>query len=368
MNDNKKLTKILLIIACCCLYGLPAPGAEDPWPLFSHSDHILHGTVVEIIEGERDRLYRITIDPGTGTVGQESWWLREPEGEGTEGIGALPGHRGAWLVAYHAGGEFPAADATVLPGGLFSIQDPSVLPALEQLMEPDVDPAIPLTLLGAIDATVRRIAIGWWRVRGPEPDARQFKVISNAFGQEVDTATQRSWLELFLQRGWRFEPTGLADLVPHSKDPAVSMLTLQYLKTHGTPRHFARLVSAWPAANAAAKKRLAVAYRNLGIEEASPWLLQGIASNDPSLRLHCIESLGLSEAAPCRSAIYSLLHSTSDEIRAAALCGLARSRHPGAWQLLDTTISNLAKSDPLLPLATALRKHPWKVLKTRGTH
>ncbi|MGE4613826.1 MAG: HEAT repeat domain-containing protein [Planctomycetota bacterium] len=368
MHDNMKLFKILLVIAGCCLHGLPAVAAEDPWPLFSNSDHVLHGTVVEIIEGERDRLYRIAIDPGTGSAGPESWWLREPEGEGTEGIGALPGHRGAWLVADYAGGEFPAADATLLPGGLFSIQDPSVLPALQQLLEPDVDPAIPLALLEATDATVRRIAIGWWRVRGPEPDARQFKFISNAFGRETDAATQRSWLELFLQHGWRFEPTGLADLVPHSKDPAVSMLTLQYLKIHGTPRHFARLVSAWPAADSAAKIRLAIAYRDLGIEEASPWLLQGITADDPTLRRHCMESLGISDTAPCRSAIHSLLHSTSDEIRTAALYGLARSRNPWAWQLLDITISNLSGSDPLLPLATALRKHPWKVLSTRGTH
>ena len=130
MHDNMKQFKILLVIAGCCLNGLPAVAAEDPWPLFSHSDHVLHGTVVEIIEGERDRLYRIAIDPGTGSAGPESWWLREPEGEGTEGIGALPGHRGAWLVADYAGGEFPAADATLLPGGLFPIQDPSVLPAV----------------------------------------------------------------------------------------------------------------------------------------------------------------------------------------------------------------------------------------------
>ncbi|MDE0959542.1 MAG: HEAT repeat domain-containing protein [Planctomycetota bacterium] len=365
LTQNSKY-KIMLLLIGSHLLGLPLLGAEDPWLLFRRCDQVLHGTVVELIGGERDRLYHITTDDQRN-ASRQSWWLREPEGEGAEGIGALTGQRGMWMVVAEVEGEFSTADATVLPGGYLQVKDTSVLQPLQQLLQADCDPSIALTLMSATDDVVRQIAIGWWRTHGPDPDAHQAQNIESAFGRESAPAVQRSFLELYLQRNLHFAEPGLADLIPRSQDPAVAMLTTQYLKSHGTVRQRARLVSAWPGSDLTGKKRLAQAYRILSIVEASPWLLQGVTSEHPSLRWRCIESLASCIPDESRNILQSLMLSTNQEIRTATMFGLARSRVPGAWQLLRQTIDNFDESDPLLPLATQLRKHPWKVLKSRGS-
>ncbi len=363
-----KLSYLWLIL----LLGSSLPGTvvavEDPWPLFHRADRLLHGTVVQRIEGERDRLYLVATDGGSAIQSLESWWLREPEGEGTEGIGALVGHRGVWLVAEANGGEFPEADATVLPGGLFPLRDPSLVGALEQLLDPACNPSVALDLMTAADPICRRIAIGWWQAHGPDLQEQQVQKIRDAFLADRDASVQRSWIELFLQKSWLLKSNGMADLIPHSDDPAVSMLALQYLQSHGTVRQKARLVSAWPSTDLSGKKRLAIAYRTLAIREAGPWLLQGVTSNDPILSRICIESMGAAGLVDCQETYRSLLHSTSNEIRIASLRGLARSSAPGAWQMISETIASLEASDPILPLATQLQKHPWKFLRTRGKH
>ncbi len=366
MLNQYSIFKIMILIVSSQLLGPSLLGAEDPWLLFRRSDQVLHGTVVELLGGERDRLYHITTDRQP-VAGRDSWWLREPEGEGTEGIGALIGQRGAWLVVADVDGEFSTADATVLPGGYLQVKDSSVLQPLQQLLQGKTDPAIALALMEASDEVVRRIAIGWWCTHGPDPDAHQSKLIDSAFGRESAPAVQRSFLELYLQKKWLFAAPGIADLIPHSQDPAVAMLTIEYLKNRGTVRQKARLVTAWPASDLTGKKRLAQAYRILSLEEASPWLLQGVTSEHPSLRWNCIESLASCIQMESRSTLQSLLLSTNDQIRTATMFGLARSRTPGAWQLLRETIDQLDTTDPLLPLATQLRKHPWKVLKSRGS-
>ncbi len=350
MLNQNSIFKIMILIVSSQLLGPSLLGAEDPWLLFRRSDQVLHGTVVELLGGERDRLYHITTDRQP-VAGRDSWWLREPEGEGTEGIGALIGQRGAWLVVADVYGEFSTADATVLPGGYLQVKDSSVLQSLQQLLQEKADPAIALALMEASDEVVRRIAIGWWRTHGPDPDAHQSMIIDSAFGRESAPAVQRSFLELYLQKKWLFAAPGIADLIPH----------------RGTVRQKARLVTAWPASDLTGKKRLAQAYRILSLEEASPWLLQGVTSEHPSLRWNCIESLASCIQMESRSTLQSLLLSTNDQIRTATMFGLARSRTPGAWQLLRETIDQLDTTDPLLPLATQLRKHPWKVLKSRGS-
>jgi hypothetical protein len=355
-----------ITIICILLGGGFIHGNDDPWLLFDHADHLIHGTVIQVVEGERDRLYQIATEQEASLdSGPASWWLREPEGAGVEGIGASIGTRGAWLVANVVGGEFPAADATVMPGGLLRVSSPQGAADLLLLKNQEVDSAIVLELIHSQDAVIRRIAIGWWRTSNTEPLAKQFAEISSAFGHESDPAVQRSWLETYLQRGWTFDGSGLADLIPFSTDAAVSMLTSEYIKDRGTLRQRARLVSAWPGADLEAKKRLAIAYRQLRISEASPWLLQGITSSEPSLRSVCIESLGAAAGNHLESTFSALLHSTSDETRACALRGLARNRTPGSWQLLIETIESMQPTDPLRPLAIALKKHPWKILQTK---
>ena len=355
-----------ITIICILLGGGFIHGNDDPWLLFDHADHLIHGTVIQVVEGERDRLYQIATEQEASLdSGPASWWLREPEGAGGEGIGASIGTRGAWLVANVVGGEFPAADATVMPGGLLRVSSPQGAADLLLLKNQEVDSAIVLELIHSQDAVIRRIAIGWWRTSNTEPLAKQFAEISSAFGHESDPAVQRSWLETYLQRGWTFDGSGLADLIPFSTDAAVSMLTSEYIKDRGTLRQRARLVSAWPGADLEAKKRLAIAYRQLRISEASPWLLQGITSSEPSLRSICIESLGAAAGNHLESTFSALLHSTSDETRACALRGLARNRTPGSWQLLIETIESMQPTDPLRPLAIALKKHPWKILQTK---
>ena len=364
MSKRELISSITII--CILLGGGFIQGNDDPWLLFDHADYLIHGTVIQVIEGERDRLYQITTEQEASLDSVPvSWWLREPEGAGVEGIGASIGTRGAWLVANAVGGEFPAADATVLPGGLLRVSSPQGAADLLLLKDQEVDSAIVLEMIHAQDAVIRRIAIGWWRTSNREPDNEQFTELSSAFGYESDPSVQRSWLETYLQCGWNFDGSGLADLIPFSTDAAVSMLASDYIKDRGTLRQKARLVSAWPGADLEGKKRLAIAYRQLSISEASPWLLQGITSIEPSLRSVCIESLGATAGNHLESTFSALLYSTNDETRACALRGLARNSTAGSWQLLIETIESMQPSDPLLPLAIALKKHPWKILQTK---
>ncbi len=343
-----------------------AQGVDDPWPLFDRADHVLYGTVVEVLEGERDRLYQINTDQEEGLDSPSStWWLREPEGAGTEGIGANIGNRGAWLVANVVGGEFPAANATILPGGFLSIDNRHDTTKLMKLKTGSTPETTALNLIHSQNQVIKRIAIGWLRTSSIEPEADQMELIQWAFGREYDTAVQRSWLELFLQKQWTFSDPGLADLIPFSTDPAVSMLAQQYLKQNGTIRQRARLVSAWPTADLEAKKRLAIAYRKLSVVEASPWLLQGITAANTTLRALCIESIGGIGGIHLENTYTSLLRSTDQQTRASALRGLARNQTIGSWQLLNQAISEMDTNDPLKAMAIALKRHPWKTLSKR---
>ncbi|MAW77133.1 MAG: hypothetical protein CMJ95_07060 [Planctomycetes bacterium] len=357
-----------ITIVFCIFSGQVVQGIDDPWILFDRSDHVLHGTVIQVVEGERDRLYQITSEneQSFGSHSSSSWWLREPEGASTEGIGAAIGFSGAWLVADAIGGEFPDADATVLPGGLLPVLHSSDTVELVRLKTEEHPAEVALQLIQSKTPVIRRIAIGWWRTTNVEPETEQQEAIDWAFGGETNPSVQKSWLELYLQRGWIFENSGLADLIPFAEDPAVSMLATAYLQERGTVRQRARLVSAWPSANLEAKKRLAIAYRKLAIAEAGPWLLQGITSVEPSLKFICIESLGGTGADDIEDTFSALLHSTSAKIRASALRGLAQNRTPGSWQLLNETIASMESTDPLREMAISLKKHPWKLLKTRG--
>lgn len=358
----------LLTIIICSFCGQKAQGIDDPWILFDRADHLLHGTVIQVIEGERDRLYHITIETEQSLDSvSTSWWLREPEGASTEGIGATIGSRGAWLVAETVGGEFPTADATVLPGGLLRIAQPADSAQLLRLKKETDCTEITLQLIQSKNPVVRQIAIGWWRSNNPEPEADHKSAIDWAFGSEINPGVQRSWLELYLQRGWTFNDSGLADLVPFSEDPTVAMLVTDYLHDRGTARQKARLISSWPAADLEGKKRLAGSYKKLGLVEAHPWLLQGITASDQSLKYCCIEALGAIGGVNLSGTYSALLHSTSIEIQAAALRGLAQNRTAGSWHLMNQTIDSLQPADPLRQLAVSLKKHPWKILKTRGS-
>ena len=363
---SKRIFTPTITFICILLGGGWLQGSDDPWLLFERADHLVHGSVIQVIEGERDRLYQITTEQ-EGSPGSipATWWLTEPEGVGIEGIGAAIGTRGTWLVANAVGGEFPAADATVLPGGLLRVSSHLGSADLLLLKNEELTPDQVLQLAQSDDAVIRRIAIGWWRTSNTEPLPELLEEISAAFGSESNPMVQRSWLETYLQRGWDFDGTGLANLVPFSQDPAVAMLASHYIKNRGTPRQRARLVSTWPTADLEGKKRLAIAYRELSISEASPWLLQGITSPEPTLRSACIEALGGAGGLDLESTFAALLHSTSNSTRASALRGLARNGTAGSWQLLTETIDSMPPTDPLRPMAIALKKHPWKVLQTK---
>lgn len=356
-----------LILVLSCFTGQLAQAIDDPWIYFNRAEYVLHGTVIQVVEGERDRLYQITSAEDLSFASNlNSWWLREPEGESTEAIGAVVGSRGAWLVANAVGGEFPLADATVLPGGLLSTLRPEDCMQLMRLKIESDRTNITLELMQSENPVVRQIAIGWWRDTEINPETNQQVIIESLFGNELDPRVQRSWLELYLQRGWTFEDTGLADLVPLAEDPTVSMLATDYIKERGTLRQKARLVSAWPSSDTEGKKRLLASYRQLALLEASPWILQGITSTDTGLKLACIEALGATGGIQLPETYTALLNSADIEIRTAALRGLAQNQTAGAWGLLNQTIDSLHSTDPLRQFATTLKKHPWKILKTRG--
>ncbi len=358
-------SKIYLAIIICIFTGQKVQGIDDPWMLFDRADHILHGTVIQVVEGERDRLYQIASQEGP-SFDSSSWWLREPEGASTEGIGAQIGSRGAWLVAQAVGGEFPSADATVLPGGLLPILDPGDCKKLLALKTDPDSAQLSLQLIQSRNSVVRQIAIGWWRYNNSDLEVEQKTAIDWAFGGETHPAVQRAWLELYLQRDWIFSDSGLADLIPFAEDPTVSMLATEYLRDRGTARQKARLISSWPAADLKARKRLAYSYKQLELAEAGPWLLQGITASDSSLKFLCIDALAATGGADLAGTYSALLHSTSTEIQAAALRGLAQCQTAGSWQLLNETIDSLQPANPLRQLAISLKKHPWKVLQSRG--
>ena len=81
---------------------------DDPWLLFRHAQSVVAGEVTEILQEERDLLYHLAADtPGNLLSGSSVIWWREPEGAGTEGIGAQTGTRGAWLVAAESDDLYP---------------------------------------------------------------------------------------------------------------------------------------------------------------------------------------------------------------------------------------------------------------------
>ena len=340
---------------------------DDPWLLFRHAQTVVAGEVTEILQEERDLLYHLTADtPGNLLSGSPVIWWREPEGAGTEGIGAQTGTRGAWLVAAESDDLYPIHVATLLPRGFFHMNDFSQLDDLRLLLKKEPQYAAALRLIESPDRDIRRIAIGWWSRTDLKVTADQQRILENKFSMEIDPACQRSWLNLYLSRDWKFEAAGLSELVPHSPDGTVSWLTLRYLEKSGTTRQRARLISSWLNTDTAGKAKLAIAFRKLNMRETHPWLIQEISTSRGELRLLCIETLAATGDSKSETVIESLLQSDCGRTREAVLRGLAKSNAPRGFEILRQKVQDMNERDPLYQRAKSLQSAPKRVQSFSG--
>lgn len=340
---------------------------DDPWLLFRHAQTVVAGEVTEILQEERDLLYHLTADtPGNLLSGSSVTWWREPEGAGTEGIGAQTGTRGAWLVAAESDDLYPIHVATLLPRGFFRMNDFRQIDDLRLLLKKEPQYAAALRLIDSPDRDIRRIAIGWWSRSDLQVTDDQRKFLEDQFSNEIDPACQRSWLNLYLSRDWKYEAAGLSELIPHSPDGTVSWLTLCYLKKSGTTRQKARLISSWLKTDNAGKAKLAIAFRNLNMREAHPWLIQEISVSSGELRLLCIETLAATGDSTAESVIETLLQSGCDHTREAVLSGLAKSNTPRGFEILRQKVQEMSDQDPLFQRARSLKSAPMGVRSSSG--
>ncbi|OUU22742.1 MAG: hypothetical protein CBC13_07220 [Planctomycetia bacterium TMED53] len=334
---------------------------DDPWLLFRHASSVVAGEVTEVLQEERDLLYHLTdLTPGNLETGSSVHWWREPEGAGTEGIGAQTGTRGAWFVATDSDELFPIHVATLLPRGFLPMSDFSQIGDLQKLLLPQPHPEAALRLLQSPDSEVRRVAIGWWNRSDLQITAEQQSILEENFSGEADPGCQRSYLSLYLQRGWTYGGAGISELIPHSPDGTVSWLTLRYLEKKGDSRQRARLISSWLVSDAAGKAKLALAFRDLKMREAHPWLIREISQSAGQLKFICIEALAATGTEKTESTLTSLLNSNCHKTRLAVLKGLAKSSSSRGYQILNSKTLQMDPTDPLLNAAESLRKNPRK--------
>ena len=340
---------------------------DDPWLLFRHAKHVVAGEVTEVLQEERDLLFHLTADtPGNLLSGSSVNWWREPEGAGTEGIGAQTGTRGAWLVAAESDDLYPVHVATLLPRGFLRMNDFSQVDDLRLLLKKEPQYSAALRLIESPDRDVRRVAIGWWSRSDLEvtPDQQQF--LEKHFSVEIDPSCQRSYLNLYLTRDWVFENAGIAELIPHSPDGTVSWMTLRYLEKSGNARQKARLISSWLSSDSAGKTKLAIAFRNLKMREAHPWLIQEISQSRGELRLQCIETLAATGDSKSEIVIQSLLKSTCGHTQEAVLKGLAKSNSMRGFEIFRQKLQEMENLDPLYEKARSLKSAPIGVNSRSG--
>lgn len=332
---------------------------DDPWLLFRNAQSVVAGEVTQILQEERDLLYHLTgATPGNLNEGSTVIWWREPEGAGTEGIGAQTGTRGAWLVATETDELFPVQVATLLPRGFLRMNDLSQVKDLNLLLDEIPQPEAALRLLHSPDTAIRRVAIGWWSRSGLNITDEQRTEIEHVFSHEADPGCQRSFLNLYLQNKWIYTGAGISELIPYSEDGTVSWLTLRYLEKHGNTRQRARLISAWIVSNDTEKEKIALAFRDLKMREAHPWLLKEIAENGGRLRLTCIEVLAATGDSTSENVIQSLLESDCNSTRTAVMKGLARSNNARGFKILNSAFQKLHVNDPIFQRAQSLKKSP----------
>ncbi len=359
MSLNLTRIKRAFISTIVILLASPVLANDDPWLLFRHAESVVAGEVTEILQEERDLLYHLTeLTPGNLETGSTVYWWREPEGAGTEGIGAQTGTRGAWFVATESDELYPIHVATLLPRGFLPMNDFSQVEDLQKLLQQNAQPDSALKLMLSADSEVRRVAIGWWNRSDLEITEAQRAAIEHLFASETDPGCQRSYLSLYLQRGWLFSGAGISELIPHSPDGTVGWLTLRYLEKNANPGQRARLISSWLVSDDAGKEKLAMAFRDLKMREAHPWLLKEISTSDGTLRFLCIEALAATGSVKTEATIQSLLQSNCDQTRIAVLRGLAKSNSTRGFQILKAEISKMKPDDPLILKAHSLSKNP----------
>ncbi len=348
-RGKKKYTSLYALI---WLVLLPFGAAEaavidDFWPLVIHADSTTWATVLEVKEGDHNRLLRLEVTVAASQQGtffkDQQLLVTEYDGMSPEGMALKVGDQGLFLLRGNKveRAEFPSANYCLVNGGfLRGPFFPEAVKAIQLFLEQSDFNATGLkSLLKSKQPSARKLALSYAGSFASLP-AEAVNDLRLALENESKLELQHSMLMLFMNKDLEGGQVAASSLLTSTSDALVRRVSMDYLEKHARPIDKAHLLLSYMEAPKCKKCDLLEACIKLKLPMGAQMLEEALLDSDKQLSEKAMRVL-VEQPKDSNIEIYKvLILSTHKNTRMKAALGLAKLGSESACILLQKTYKN----------------------------